>query len=144
MPTSSQSTLPRIISNSSISAYSGELKTESVIKAVKDIKSSFPSLPPGFYDIFSERVKANGFSDQRLKDAVSHVIDNCRYPTPTIADFISFDKRIKTYSYREIAEMVHKGEDVMSNYKAIKFKKYPKYVWIHVNDVQEYGIKDEE
>jgi len=57
------------------------------------IKKAFPSLPLSFYDIFIERLKANGFTDDRFKEAVNHVIDTCKYPTPTIGNFISFKKR---------------------------------------------------
>jgi len=33
------------------------------------------------------------------------VIDNCIYPTPTIAQFISFDKKIKIYDYLQFLEL---------------------------------------
>ena len=55
-------------------------------------------------------MKEKGFSDEKLKDAVNHVIDNCRYPVPTIAEFLSFDKVVKIFTYQEAAELVTKGK----------------------------------
>jgi hypothetical protein len=79
-------------------------------------------LPADFFDILLERVKENGFCDDRLKDAVSHVIDNCPYPTPSIANFISFDKTIECVSYSKLVEMVNKGETDMSKWKVLENK----------------------
>ena len=99
-------------------------------------------VPLGFYDIFMDRIKDNGFSDTRLIDAVKHVIDNCTYPTPTIAQFISFDKRIETFNYHQIVEMVEDGDDrAFERYARIKPKNLPEAVWIHVNDIEQYNIK---
>jgi hypothetical protein len=59
---------------------------------MEKIKNSFPSLSAGFYDILCDRLKANNFTDEKLQNAVNHVIDTCIYPIPTIANFISFNK----------------------------------------------------
>jgi len=55
------------------------------------IKDAFPTLQKGFYDLLCQRLKANEFSDEKLSEAVNHVIDNCNYPNPTIANFINYD-----------------------------------------------------
>jgi hypothetical protein len=60
------------------------------------IKSTFPDLPVGFYDILLERVKANGLTDNRLTVAVNYVIDNCAYPRPTVGNFIQADKELQS------------------------------------------------
>lgn len=56
------------------------------------VSQAFPTLPEPFYDLLCERIKEHGFTDERLKKSVNYVIDHCIYPTPTIAQFISFDK----------------------------------------------------
>lgn len=89
-------------------------------------------------------MKENGFSDQRLTDAVNNVIDTCIYPTPTVANFISFDKRVKTYKYPEICEMLNEDIRAFDHYKPIKFRDLPDRVWIHINDIAKYGIKNED
>ena len=146
-----RSSLPSLPGNSlrindngdiSLSVYKGELTNTEIVKQSKKIKDAFPSLPGGFFNVFVDRLKENNFTDQRLKDAVSNVIDTCVYPTPTIANFISFDKLIKIYTHKQVCDMVYSG-DKMENYKAIKFNKYPKPVWIHINDVAEYKIESE-
>ena len=123
-----------------ISLYKGELTTPVVIQSIARIKKSFPSLPVGFYEVLSERLKDNGFSDERLMDSIKNVIDTCVYPTPTIAQFISWDKRIKVYTYEE---MLKKWDDGMGreSYKPIKFDYREKIVWVDVDDIKKYNIK---
>jgi len=108
---------------------------------VKSIQRAFPALPPGFYDIFSDRLKANGFCDERIKDAVSHVIDTCPYPTPTIANFISFDKKIKLYTYQEMVKKSEEwGPGVWETFKAIKLPGHQKPVWVNIDEAKRTGM----
>jgi len=117
------------------------LSTQVVIKNIAKIKRAFPALPEGFYEVFSERIKANGFTDQRLMDAVTHVIDTCVYPTPTIAQFISFDKTVKVFKYTEIIKMIEDGDpNAFDRYKRIEMDGLPEAVWIHVNDIAKYNL----
>ena len=99
------------------------------------MKKSFPALPADFYDSLSERLKANGFCDERLNDAVNHVIDTCLYPTPTIANIISFDKTIKFKTHDEMCR-----DELWGQYLPVKFPDRPKVVWIHANDIANHGI----
>jgi len=126
-----------------ISLYKGGLKTQTIIDSVAKIKKAFPLLPLSFYDVFMDRIKANKFCDERLIDAVNFVIDNCIYPAPTIAQFISFDKRMKTFTYEQMLKMKEElGEGIWDNYKAVRLVGMVKHVWIHVNDIEKYGIID--
>jgi hypothetical protein len=87
-------------------------------------------------------IKINGFTDERLSDAVTNVICTCVYPTPTIAQFISWDKRIKIYKYFDIVKMVDDGDqNAFDRYKRIVMPGIPEAVWIHVNDIAKYNIK---
>ena len=124
-----------------ISIYTGVLTLPVIAKSVAKIKKSFPALPEGFYEILSNRIKENGFSDQRLIDAVNNVVDNCPYPQPTIAQFISFDKKIKTFTYHQIVRLVEDGDN-MENYQSFQFKDRPVREWIHKNDVALYHITE--
>lgn len=36
---------------------------------------------------------------------MDNLVDSCPYPTPTIAGVISFDKKVRLYTYYEIAEL---------------------------------------
>ena len=105
-----------------ISIYSGSLNTDCIVSNTAKIKKAFPALPIDFFDVFTDRLKVNGFNDDRLRDAVDHVIDTCVYPTPTIAQFISFDKRYKIYTYEEmIGKSEEYGAKIWETYKSIKF-----------------------
>lgn len=124
--------------------YRGELTTQGIIRGVATIKKAFPALPLEFYDILTDRIRAAGFCDQRLQDAVSCVIDNCIFPQPTVAQFISYDRRIRVYTYEEMLDKGHHGLWNPEIYKAIQLRGMPKKVWIHVNDIAKFNIKDEE
>lgn len=124
-----------------MSIYTGELTPRNTAIMIKKIQQTFPALPEGFYKIFSDRIEANNFTDLRLKDAVTHVIDNCIYPTPTIAQFISFDKRIKLYNYNQVLKM----NDELSGrafeyYRPVRVGSNDKPVYAHVNDIKEFNL----
>ena len=130
-----------VLQTNELSIYTGKLTLPVIARGMAKIKKSFPGLPEGFYEVFAERLKANGFTDERLNDAITHVIDTCIYPTPTIAQFISFDKRVKTYSYHQLVNLIEDGDN-MNNYQSFKFKDRPIRVWIHKNDVAMYNITE--
>lgn len=129
---------------SEISIYkNGPLTGPCLVSSIATIQKAFPSLPIGFYDVFTFRLAENGFTDERLKDAVNNVVDTCIYPTPTIAQFISWDKKVKVYKYPEIVKMVEDGDPkAFERYERIEFEGLPEAVWIHVNDVAKYNIKN--
>jgi len=127
-----------------VSVYAGELTTKNWIDNVKRLKKTFPGLTEGFYDVLAERLTDNMFSDQRLTDAVKHVIDTCIYPTPTIAQFISFDRRIELLKYEDMLRKTDEmGEWIWKHYKPIQLPDREMKVWIHVDDIKKYNIKDE-
>lgn len=51
-----------------------------------------------------------GFTDDKMRDAINYVIDNCKYPIPSIAEFLSFDRVVKLYSYQEVSVLVTKNQ----------------------------------
>jgi len=131
--------------NNEISTYKGPLTGRALFREIAKIQAAFSALPKEFYDILSSRLADNGFTDERLKDAVNNVIDTCLYPTPTIAQFISFDKRIKVHKYPEIVKMVEDGDpNAFNRYKRIELPGLPEAVWIHVNDIAKFNIKSHE
>jgi hypothetical protein len=125
-----------------MSLYTGQLTTQGRIDAIVKIKQAYPELPIGFFDVFDERIGANGFSDERLADAVNWVIDNVPYPKPTIASFISFDKKIEINTYEAMINKTNEfGGDVWKNYTAIQFPDREKKVWVRNDDVKMYNLK---
>lgn len=70
-----------------------------------------------FFNLLSERVVANGFSNERLKDAINHILDNFQYKELVISDIIKFDRKVKLYTYSEVVSMVTKGLATWSDFE---------------------------
>lgn len=124
-----------------ISTYIGEvLDTKTVVNEIAKIRVAFPSLTPQFADILIERAIAKGFTAKRFIDAVNYVIDNCQYPNPTLANFLSFDKRIKILTYNELAELACLNRAEFSDYHRYEINSKPLY--IRKIDKELYGMPD--
>lgn len=93
-----------------MSIYEGELTQAEMAKCMARLKIAFPSLPKEFYGLLGNRMKEKGFTDDKMRDAINYVIDNCKYPVPSIAEFLSFDRVVKLYSYNEVSNMVTKHQ----------------------------------
>jgi len=146
MPTSRESLVKTFQNNSSttdgeISLYKGSLSLQNIVQCSVKVKKAFPELPSEFFEVFQEMVKLEGFTDERLMDAVDNVIKTCIYPKPTIAQFISFDKRVKVYKYSDIVKMIDDDPRAFDRYKRIEMEGLPEAVWIHINDIAKYNIK---
>ena len=119
------------IENGAISIYNGKLSKEGIKKNCLKILAAFEKTDAMFTDLLTESLKRNGFTDERFTDAVNYVIDNCRYPKPSIADFVSYDKSVKIYSYEEICN------NSTSSYCAIRLTpQQTKPVWILKTDFE--------
>lgn len=66
---------------------------------------AFPKLPGGWYSILEEMLDDEQFSNDRLNDAVKNLIKVCQYPEPTVANLLSYDKKIKLYTYENLLSM---------------------------------------
>jgi hypothetical protein len=73
------------------------------------IQAAFPQLPPTFFLILTQRIVEKKIPIRQITDAVNNLIDNFRFPTPTIADIIGFDKKVKLFSHAEVVAMLPKG-----------------------------------
>lgn len=73
---------------------------------MRRLQSAFPKQTKEFFNVLAERLIANGFTDERLTDAVNNVIDNFRYKELNIADIVCFDKKMKLYNYQEACRLV--------------------------------------
>lgn len=82
---------------------------EEVRNEVKRIHAAFPQAPNQLILIMSQRIVERGLSREQLVDAVNNLIDNFRFPVPTVADIIGFDKKVKLFSHAEVVAMLPKG-----------------------------------
>lgn len=95
----------------SISVYKDSQATpQEIATQMTKLKTAFPRMEKPFFNLLAERIRMNGFTGQRLADAVNSVMDNFRYKELNIADIIKFDKRIKLYTYAEVAELWTQGK----------------------------------
>lgn len=124
-----------------MSIYRGSLTPVFVLESSIKIRNSFPSLPKEFFDVFSDRIQENNFCDSRLKDAVNHVIDNCIYPSPTIAQFISFDRNVNLYSYEDMTKKENQSRGTFKRYKPVKIKGVSKPKWASISDIELYNLE---
>jgi len=124
-----------------MSVYADKLTPRNTAVMIKKIQQTFPTLPEGFYAVLMDRIKANDFTDQRLKDAVTHVVDNCIYPTPTIAQFVSFDRRMKLYTYNQVLKL---NDELLGKafefYRSVRIGNNEKPIYAHANDIKEFNL----
>ena len=117
----SQSIMTQTLSDE-VSIYGkGKLSEKAIVKETTKILQAFPKMPTSMYNLLKDRFKENGFTDERLKDSVNHVIDTYEGwdKLPNIANFIQFDKKVKVYEYRELTKLVHERLADMHDYVAI-------------------------
>lgn len=117
-----------------LSIYSQELVSPRDIGVeMKRLREAFPKQSNEFFNLLTERVLANGFSAERLHDAVNRVIDGFVYKELNIADIIGYDKRVKLYTYGELADQVSNGRATMADFeiREIRGKKY----WVRKTDL---------
>lgn len=143
LPASFTSTL--VVSESGtneLSTYIGKvLDAPTVISEVSKIKVAFPSLSTQFMDILIERAIAKNFTAQRLIDAVNFVIDNCQYPSPTLANFLGFDRRIKILSYDELCDLVTTNRASFESYSIMVIN--GKNFWVRNADKELYNLPEQ-
>lgn len=122
-----------------ISIYKDQLTKESVKVNCLKVLVAFPSLENHFTDLLTESLFRNKFTDQRFKDSVNYVIDNCKYPKPSIADFVSYDKKVKVYRYDE---MVSNSFD-FARFKKVKLSdEQSKPLWIRIEDFENNNFQE--
>ena len=85
--------------------------------SMKRLQVAFPKMEPAFFNLLAERIMGNGFTAERLKDAVNHVLDNFQYKELNISDIIRFDRRAKLYTYSEVCQLVTAGKAVMEDFE---------------------------
>jgi hypothetical protein len=139
-----QRNLPVLIKGSDsceLSMYSDTLTPKGTATALKRLKNAFPDLGDNFHDVLGERIIEKGFTDKQFMDAVNNVVDNCIYPTPTIAQFLSFDSRVKVLNYEQYLKKNDELHGQASRfYKSVFVPGYDKPFWAHENDINKFSL----
>lgn len=124
-----------------LSLYFDKLTAKNITLNMVKIQKVFPALSKEFYDIFQERLKDKGFTDNKLNDAVNHVIDTCIYPTPTIAQFLSYDKNIKLYSYEQMLKLNNEyAGQAFKYFRPVQIGTLEKPMYASKTDIETYNL----
>jgi hypothetical protein len=129
------------LNDNSISIYQGTLSKIVLASCIKNIRSAFPELPAQWYDVFTDRIKALKFNDDRLINSVNNVIDTYTYKNPPVALFISFDTRIKFFSYSEAIDILTANRYNPNFLKPCKIPGHNKPKWCYQEDIEKYNIE---
>jgi hypothetical protein len=80
--------------------------TEQCKEIAQSILLYFPALVEPFVAAIIQRMRANGFTYQQMVDNVNHVADTYTGfdKKPPISCFLSKNKRVRSFSYREVLE----------------------------------------
>lgn len=89
-----------------VSVYLDKLSDVGVAKNMRKLQCAFPKQSKEFFNVLAERLIANGFTDQRLTDAVNSVIDKFQYKELNISDIVRYDKKMRLYNYKEACKLV--------------------------------------
>ena len=120
-----QQTSPTIQdSKDSISIYKGKLTEQEVTKQLAKVMMIFPKFPETMLIELKESFADNNFNDERMIAAVKHVRDTYQGwdKLPNIANFVSFDYRVKIYTYSELCDLVGKHLMKWDDTQRIKLK----------------------
>lgn len=106
------------------------------------ILTAFPTMKKQQVQLMIEMMIEEGFTTQRSKDAVNNVIKSYKGwdKNPNIANFIGFDRRIKTLTYKELNYLHDEGRVVWDDYEAVDVG-LDKPRWAKKEDIERHKLK---
>ena len=117
-----------------ISKYgSGDVTPKVLAASIKKLQIAFPSMGADFFNLLTERIIANGFTDERLQDAIAKVIDTFSYKELHVSDVIKFDKHIRLLTYAEICGLVTERGHTFDDYetRVVNGRNF----WVRISDI---------
>jgi len=130
------------LATSEISLYRKAAPTKQGIAiGLAKIKKAFPKITQGVLDILKERFAENNFSDRKIIDSINHVIDNYGGwdKNPNIAEFIQYDRTIKTYTYNEAIALCSKANPMDKMFDCVKIGGAT--VWVEKGQKARFNLK---
>lgn len=110
----------------------GKLSPEIIVQSQLRLHAVFPRMGEDFFNLLTERLIENNFSDQKLTDATNHLIDNFQYKELNIADILRFDRAKKIYTYSEFCDEISRGLARGDDFEMIEIEN--KNYWIKTAD----------
>lgn len=98
---------------------------------------AFPAIQPQTSAILYMEIKESGMGEKRLNAAITYVIRNFTYKTPSIGDVLSFDRKLRLYTYDEVC-----GKVVLEGVKMNQFFLVPDSgkLWALKIDAKRLGL----
>ena len=96
---------------------------------MKRLKFAFSQLSREYFIILNERIVDKKMTKEQVHDAISRVIDTCVYPVPGMAEILSYDRRVKLYTHKQVLAKINEG------YTFVNFEKVEldgKIYWIEI------------
>jgi hypothetical protein len=119
-----------------LSLYSGGILTDTNIAVqLKKLQTAFPRQPAEFFNVLAERIVANGFTNERLNEAVNKVIDNFQYRELNVSDITRFDKKVKLYTYGGYCDLISRSLAVHEDFDTKQID--GKYYWFLKKDLHQ-------
>lgn len=131
----------RILDNE-LSLYTDDLlNIKGTTVAIAKLEKAFPDWDEQLTELLITRAKHHKFTNKRFMDAIDHVIDNYKYQKPHIADIISFDKKVKMYTYNEMLTICSNNNTLPTTdfFKSVLIQN--KRVWVEKSDYVNYFDK---
>jgi hypothetical protein len=114
---------------SEISIYDGATATGVEMESeVQKLMAAFPEVTNDFLIILIDRLIDNGFTKERVQDAISKTIDTNPYRRPSIADIISYDKKVKLYTYSEVEKKCLPGYSAFQYYERVEIEGKQRFI----------------
>lgn len=115
----------------------------------KAVIANYPSFTENKRLTLASVLYENCFNEQRFKDAFMYILANFKYKEPTIADFASFDKCIRLYTYTQCVRMINRGEAKFQNeggelipyFSENERRECGYQLWYKDSDLVKYGLK---
>lgn len=123
-----------------LSIYTGNLTLEVFMIQADRLRKVFKNIDKDWFEVLKERLKANKFTDERLKDAVDNLFDKFKYGhTPNIAEIIDFDRTIELTSHKQICDLLRDDKEAFKNYTVVEIEGKPRYILKEYQ--QKYNLK---
>ena len=121
-----------------LSVYQDHLTPEFLSNQIAKVLKCFPAIEDVYYfEVLKQRFIEKGFTNNRVKDAINHVIDTCVYPKPAMAEFLSFDKKIKLLTYEQYCQLGINSQ----YYKSVRINGLNHAMWANIDDIKMYNLE---
>jgi hypothetical protein len=112
-----------------LSLYSDEPPSEKILIAneCERLRIAFPTIQREFIGVLVQMVLKKGMSKNQLIDSIDNILMNYKYPHPTVADVIGFDKRVKLYTHAEVVADIPKGFE-FNDYDMISINEQKRWI----------------